>query len=188
MNTIRKLLLTGLGSGYLPASGTWGSAIACAVYLAVAYGLRAWGSDLSCGAAGAILNLVMLALLVLACVGCVVMGKFAEQAFGCKDPGQVNLDEVAGQSLALLLMPVCMVVQDMPARTWAWHPTWHPWGHPWVIVLTAFVAFRFFDILKPPPIRRLEELPHGWGVLMDDLLAGVYANVAAQLLARIVIP
>jgi phosphatidylglycerophosphatase A len=57
-----------------------------------------------------------------------------------------------------------------------------------VVVLSAFVAFRLFDILKPPPIRRLEELPHGWGVLMDDLLAGVYANVAAQLLARIVIP
>ena len=197
MNTIRKLLLTGLGSGYLPASGTWGSAIACAVYLAAAYGLRAWGSDLSPGAARAILNLVMLALLVLACVGCVAMGKFAEQAFGCKDPGQVNLDEVAGQSLALLLMPICVVAQDMPAQTWplgpwAWHPIWHPalhlsW-HPWVIVLTAFVAFRFFDILKPPPIRRLEELPHGWGVLMDDLLAGVFANVAAQLLTRIVIP
>jgi phosphatidylglycerophosphatase A len=173
MNTIRKVLLTGLGSGYLPASGTWGSAIACAVYLAAAYGLRVWGSELSCGAAGAILNLVMLALLVLACVGCVAMGKFAEQAFGCKDPGQVNLDEVAGQSLALLLMPV-----SIAAHT----------GRLWVVVLTAFVAFRLFDILKPPPIRRLEELPHGWGVLMDDLLAGVYANVAAQLLARIVIP
>lgn len=170
MNTIRKVLLTGLGSGYLPASGTWGSAIACAVYLAAAYGLRAWGSDLSCGAAGAILNLVMVALLVLACVGCVAMGKFAEQAFGCKDPGQVNLDEVAGQSLALLLMPICLV---------AWHP--------WVIVLTAFAAFRFFDILKPPPIRRLEKLPHGWGVLMDDLLAGVFANVVSQILLRFLI-
>ena len=183
MKTIRKAILTGLGSGYLPASGTWGSAIACAIYLAAAYGLRACGSDLSCGSAGTILNLVMLALLVFACVGCVAMGKFAEQAFGCKDPGQVNLDEVAGQSLALLLMPICVVAKDMPAQTWAWHPDWRVW----VVVLTAFVAFRFFDILKPPPIRRLEKLPHGWGVLMDDLLAGVFANVVAQVLLRYVI-
>ena len=172
MITIRKVLLTGLGSGYLPASGTWGSAIACAVYLAVACGLRAWGPDLSPEAAGAILNLVMLALLVLASVGCIAMGKFAEQAFGRKDPQQVNLDEVAGQSLALLLMPVSIAA---------------PTGRLWVVVLTAFVAFRFFDILKPPPIRRLEKLPHGWGVLMDDLLAGAFANVVAQVLLRVVI-
>jgi phosphatidylglycerophosphatase A len=172
MNTIRKAILTGLGSGYLPASGTWGSAIACAIYLAAAYGLRAWTSDRFLEGEGTILSLVMLALLLLASAGCVTMGRFAEQAFGCKDPGQVNLDEVAGQSLALLLMPI---TNDPPA--------WRLW----VVVLTAFVAFRFFDILKPPPIRRLEKLPHGWGVLMDDLLAGVFANVVAQVLLRFVL-
>jgi hypothetical protein len=85
MNAIRKAILTGLGSGYLPASGTWGSAIACAVYLAAAYGLRAWGSDLSAAAAGTILNLVMLAMLVLAsalCVAILVALSFARVPLG----------------------------------------------------------------------------------------------------------
>ncbi len=173
MNTIRKALLTGLGSGYLPASGTWGSVIACAIYLAASYGLWAWGPDLSYEAAGTILNLAMLALLAFSSVGCVAMGKFSEQTFGRKDPQQVNLDEVAGQSLALLLMPISIASHT---------------SRLWVVVLTAFVAFRFFDILKPPPIRRLEKLPHGWGILMDDLLAGVFANIAAQVLLRFVIP
>jgi len=46
----------------------------------------------------------------------------------------------------------------------------------------AFVLFRFFDIVKPPPSRRLESLPGGWGVMMDDLVAGVYAFVGMRLL------
>jgi phosphatidylglycerophosphatase A len=57
------------------------------------------------------------------------------------------------------------------------------WRELWV-VLIAFVAFRFFDILKPPPCRQLEKLPAGWGILMDDLMAGVYANLASQLVIR----
>jgi phosphatidylglycerophosphatase A len=49
----------------------------------------------------------------------------------------------------------------------------------------AFAAFRAFDIIKPPPIRGLERLPRGWGVVADDLAAGVYANIVAQLVLRL---
>jgi phosphatidylglycerophosphatase A len=57
------------------------------------------------------------------------------------------------------------------------------WRELWV-VLVAFGAFRIFDVWKPPPCPQLEKLPEGWGILMDDLMAGVYANLLAQLATR----
>ena len=49
-------------------------------------------------------------------------------------------------------------------------------------IITAFILFRFFDIAKPLFIRRLEKLPRGWGVMADDLLAGIYANLIMQVI------
>ena len=49
----------------------------------------------------------------------------------------------------------------------------------------AFVAFRLFDIVKPPPAYRLQRLPAGWGILVDDLIAGAYANIVCQLVLRL---
>ena len=71
---------------------------------------------------------------------------------GRSDPGFVVLDEVAGQWVALLFMPPL-----------------------WPNALLAFLLFRFFDILKPPPIRQLEALPEGTGIMVDDLAAGAVA-------------
>ena len=53
---------------------------------------------------------------------------------------------------------------------------------------TAFFAFRICDIVKPPPANGLQKLPAGWGILVDDLVAGVYALVLTQLLVRFVLP
>jgi phosphatidylglycerophosphatase A len=75
------------------------------------------------------------------------------------DPGFVVIDEVAGQWITLLFCP----------------PDW-----PHAIV--ALVLFRLFDITKPFPIRRLERLPEGWGIVFDDVAAGLYALVVASLL------
>ena len=157
---VRMLLLTGLGTGYLPiAPGTWGSAGACAVYLAVAF---ATGGRQIC------LTGTMLILAAAATLLCGLLGGKAEADFGRKDPGQVTIDEWAGQAITLCWLP-------LGAR---------PWG--WIIPAgAAFVAFRFFDIIKPPPIRRLEKLPGGWGIVADDLLAGVYANITLQLILRL---
>ena len=109
----------------------------------------------------------MIVLAVAASTGCVAFGRFTEEAFGRKDPPQCTLDEWAGQGVALLLLPRgTHLVQ---------------WG---IIAAVAFGAFRIFDIIKPPPARSLERLPHGWGILADDLVAGVYANILAQVLLR----
>lgn len=81
---------------------------------------------------------------------------------GRKDPGFVVIDEVAGQLIALIgLTP--------------------DWPH----ALLALICFRFFDILKPPPIRRLEALPEGTGIVVDDLGAGVYAFIVVQLVSHL---
>jgi phosphatidylglycerophosphatase A len=74
------------------------------------------------------------------------------------DPGFVVIDEVIGQWIALLFSP-------------------SDWAH----ALIALVLFRLFDILKPPPVRQLERLPAGWGIVFDDVAAGLYALGIASL-------
>jgi len=71
---------------------------------------------------------------------------------GIKDPGFVVIDEVAGQMIALIAVPV-----------------------NWKYMLAGFILFRSFDIVKPFPLRRLEALPGGTGIMMDDVGAGLYA-------------
>ena len=79
-------------------------------------------------------------------------GVFARE-IGKKDPGQVVVDEVVGQWITL---------------AGAMHLNWKSW-------LAAFLLFRLFDIWKPPPVRQLEHLPGGLGIVADDAMAGVYA-------------
>jgi len=81
------------------------------------------------------------------------------RAYGVKDPQFVVIDEVAGQWIALLFAP----------RTWK-------------TLLAGFILFRVFDIVKPPPVRQLERLPEGTGIVVDDVAAGVYALALMQLL------
>jgi phosphatidylglycerophosphatase A len=71
-----------------------------------------------------------------------------------KDPSRVVIDEVAGMCIGLLFLPVQLKY-----------------------VLCALVLFRFFDIVKPFFIRKMERLPSGWGIMMDDVLAGIYTNI-----------
>jgi phosphatidylglycerophosphatase A len=91
-------------------------------------------------------------------VGVVASGR-VEQESGRTDPGYVVIDEAAGQWIALIHSPFNLT-------------------H----VLAAFLFFRIFDILKPWPARRLESLPSGWGIMFDDVAAGVYALLLAQIL------
>lgn len=85
-------------------------------------------------------------------------GNVVEKKWG-KDSSKVVIDEVAGMLVALLFIPVTVLN-----------------------VFVALVLFRFFDILKPLLIRRLEKLPGGWGVMGDDVLAGIYSNIVLQVL------
>jgi len=125
---------------------------ASAAAAAVYWLLRLWAGGAAAGIAG------LLCLLTVA-VG-VGMGTRAEEMYGREDPGHFVLDELAGQWLTYALF-------------------W--WGAPPLTVVTGFVAFRLFDVLKPFPVSRLEKLPGGWGVMADDLGAALYAAALSWL-------
>jgi phosphatidylglycerophosphatase A len=80
-------------------------------------------------------------------------GDIAEMFFARTDPGPVVIDEVMGQFITFLWFP---------------HPSWK-------LLIAGFVLFRIFDILKPYPARRAERAGGGWGIMLDDVVAGVYA-------------
>jgi phosphatidylglycerophosphatase A len=84
----------------------------------------------------------------------------AERAFGRPDPGPVVVDEVLGMLVTLALIPV---------------------GLSGAVI--GFLLFRVFDVIKPWPVNRLEQWPKGLGIMSDDLLAGVYANLVMRILA-----
>jgi len=81
---------------------------------------------------------------------------------GVKDPGFVVIDEVAGQMIPLIIAPV-----------------------RWKYLLVSLILFRCFDILKPPPLRMLERLPDGVGIMFDDVGAGVYALMILVVLMKL---
>jgi len=101
-----------------------------------------------------------LALLLAVSVVGVWAADAAERALGAKDPGAIVVDEVAGMTLAVAAVPLT------PAA-----------------LLAGFVLFRVFDVLKPFPADAAQRLPGGLGVMVDDLIAGLYA-LALLLLAR----
>jgi phosphatidylglycerophosphatase A len=100
---------------------------------------------------------LVVSALVLA-VGIRAAGRVARE-LAIEDPSNVVIDEVAGQMLAFAGVPL-----------------------HWKSLLAAFILFRVFDILKPPPLRRLECIPGGAGIMLDDIGAGLYALVGVHLL------
>jgi len=164
MGDYLALAIATCGVGYFPiAPGTLGSLVAVAVYLPLEYVVRtvvtspaAW---LSAEAYWVTLRLLLIFLVTM--VGIWAASR-AEKLLRIKDPAVVVIDEVAGQMTALLSVPLIV-------------PGWLP-------VFSAFVLFRAFDIWKPYPIRRLEALESGLGIMADDILAGVYALIINSIL------
>lgn len=105
------------------------------------------------------LLLALIAAILLSLLAGVPAATIAARESGREDPGFVVIDEVSGQWIALLGCPV-------------------DWWHP----LIALALFRVFDITKPFPARQLENLPEGWGIVFDDVAAGLYAWGIAALL------
>lgn len=145
--------LTGtfFGIGYLyPGPGTWGSAATVLLWAGLDYALSPrCRLPVGCG----------LVLLVTA-VGIPAATRVARASVST-DPQFVVIDEVAGQMIALLGVPLT-----------------------WKTFLAGFILFRVFDIVKPPPVRQLEKLPEGTGIVLDDVAAGCYALLVIQLLLR----
>jgi phosphatidylglycerophosphatase A len=153
------LLLTGFGLGRLPlAPGTLGSLLPAGAALLMAQS----------GAPAAVIDAGMALTATLFGWACIHFGALAERTFGREDPSQVVADEIAGQAVVLLLLP--------------WRPADAPdsllWNSAWAGC--AFLLFRVFDILKPGPIRTMQNLSGGSGVLADDLLAAVFAGALLQ--------
>jgi len=96
----------------------------------------------------------VVALFVVATLIGLWAAEHAERALGTKDPGVIVIDEVAGMTLAVLTLPLTAPV-----------------------LAVAFVLFRVFDVVKPIPARQAQTLHGGVGVMLDDLIAGLYALV-----------
>ncbi len=103
---------------------------------------------------GAWQTMVILLSLVVVSLLSIALGEWAETFWGKKDPSKFVLDEVAGFLLTVLLFRT-------PDLT--------------LTVFWAFIATRFFDIVKPPPAFQAQSAPEGWGILLDDLIASIYA-------------
>ena len=144
-----NLIATFFAIGRLrPGPGTWASAATAFLWFALA-------SRISTG----LRTPVALALAILVVLVGIPAATRVSRASGKKDPQFVVIDEVAGQLIALVAVPLA-----------------------WKTFLAGFILFRVFDILKPPPVRQLERLREGVGIVLDDVAAGIYAFVVMQLL------
>jgi phosphatidylglycerophosphatase A len=143
------LVATFFGIGRLrPGPGTWASAVTVVIWAAVAYELPP-----------ALRTPVALSLAALVTLVGIPAATSVARAAAVKDPQFVVIDEVAGQLIALIAVPLA-----------------------WKTFPASLILFRAFDIVKPPPVRQLERLPEGTGIMLDDVAAGIFAFAGMHLL------
>lgn len=156
-------LATGFGSGYLrPAPGTWGSLAGLAAWLLLGWALRG-------NAFAPWLLLAAPAVLTLLAVW--AADRVVKES-GQKDPSFIVADEWAGMWFALTPLVFTVTIQPQPWSLWA------------ARLVAPFLLFRLFDIWKPGPVDAAQRLPGGWGVVMDDVLAGLLAALLVWPLDR----
>jgi len=163
------LAIATCGVGYFPiAPGTLGALLGMVLYLALWAGADSVLSSLALAKRFNLMQVwtpqmsFMLVAIFLVTMAGIWAASRAEKLLRKKDPSAVVVDEVAGQMIALLSGPFFI--------------------HTWWSIFTAFILFRLFDIWKPYPIRRLERLESGLGIMADDVLAGVYALIVNSVL------
>ena len=188
-------IATVLGVGRLkPGPGTWGSLFGALIPTAAAWlwlmslghfsgsvlYIAAIASSKMTGGAPSSLFPVFsfLGLFLISALGVWSAGRVVAYA-GVADPQYVVIDEASGQQLALVLPLIPIAIPYLTAR-----PELSIYGLffalsllNWKYLLLGFILFRVFDIWKPWPVRRLEKLPGGWGIMADDWMAGVYAAI-----------
>lgn len=158
MSRIGRLTATTFGTGLSPvAPGTAGSLVAAAAL--------AWAGSVrpppSCSIP---LAAVLVPLFFIGKWASDVVEAEEVRAGRRKDPSMVNIDEAFGMGVSALFWP-------------------HGASVAWLV--PAFLLFRLFDIVKPFPANRSQSLPGGWGIMADDLIAGIYANVVLQVMMRV---
>ncbi len=150
--TFRTWIACGFGIGFAPLA----PGTFATFFLAVIYG---YVTQIDPVLSAVLIDPVLSAVLVTAiCILGVHLTGHAEKYLG-HDAGSIVWDEFAGFAVAVWAIPT-----------------------GWSVVLGAFLLFRFFDITKPPPARAAEKLPAGWGVIADDVVSGIYANLALRAL------
>lgn len=159
------LVVTFFGSGMSPkAPGTMGSLAAAIVaypMAVLACRLFEFESYVFIGGEifGLFINLFFLAAALVVFFAAIPFVNKAMKDTGTEDPGWIVIDEVCGIFMALAFVPLEFII-----------------AQPWILAV-AFGLFRFFDILKPLGIHKMEKLPGAWGVMADDLLGGLYAGI-----------
>jgi len=153
---MKRLLVSCFGLGWLPlAPGSWGSLPPTIIFTVMCY----------FGTSAISLSIIMAALALAGSIVCVRFASAVIAATGKNDPGEIVADEIAGQSMTFLATGF-LAIDTFSTRQ---------------ILATSvlgFLLFRALDTIKLWPIRKLEKLPAGWGILTDDLMAGVYAAIA----------
>ena len=158
------LAIATCGVGFIPiAPGTFGSVVGIGVWAIVRGGVLAFlwpfagQNNLNLLHISSGLIAAELLVVVLITLAGIWAASRVEKMHGAKDPQKVVIDEVAGQFIALIAVP-------LDFETW------------WTIIV-AFLLFRFFDIVKPYPARKFEHLHGGLGIMADDVVAGIYAAI-----------
>jgi phosphatidylglycerophosphatase A len=188
-------IATAFGVGYIPkAPGTFGSLVGIIVAilthpvsLIMIIGLLFFqgglGIDLPMfrGHSAPVLLLVpsLVALAIVGLLGLWSSSRVVDYA-GVKDPQYVVIDEVSGMQLTLMLaiVPFGLPTNLLPADEASVFGLYSALSLlNWKYLLLGFILFRVFDIWKPWPIRRMEKLPGGWGIMADDWMAGIYAAI-----------
>ena len=136
----------------------------------IATGIYSGYSPVASGTAGSLVGLLFYAIpgmertmtlaivtTIMFFIGSVTSGEM-ERIHG-EDPSIVVIDEIVGMWISLLFLPKGIIV-----------------------ALLAFLFFRAYDIVKPPPARQSERIPHGWGIMLDDVFAAIYANISVQII------
>lgn len=153
MDRLKKEIATFGSIGNMPFPGTMASIVAMLLFFLINSILKN----------EKIVLYYSLALAPLFSILCLILSAWAEQHYKQKDPKQMVLDDLAGYFLSTIVF--------MPHQ--------HSF---YFIGFWAFALFRFFDILKPFPIKKLEKFKSGWGILLDDIMAGVYANIVLNII------
>lgn len=142
----------------------------------IASGLYTGYSPIAPGTVGSLLGVLiflqmqgfflgyLLITLLLIILGFLVAGK-AEEIYKKKDSRKIVIDEIAG---------MCIVFLGMPSKLW--------------IIIPGFFIYRILDVIKPPPIRKIEELKGSAGVMLDDIACAIYTNIFLQVLTRLFLP
>jgi phosphatidylglycerophosphatase A len=158
-----SIALSTFGVGFIPlAPGTWGSAVGILIFLFIRQLETIFFADYLISEQSKAFIYALNAILLLAfCLLGIWASTRATEILREKDPQKVVVDEVMGQLIVFFFVPLMI---------------------SWKLILTAFLLFRLFDILKPYPIRTLEILPKGLGVCADDIVAGIYGGICLAII------